>query len=429
MRATRFVNKSSSHYDEIFGCNGEVRGTIAIGESYAYAVFLIFELLLSVFGNALVCAAIIRFSHLQTLTNTFIFSLGVTDLLTPFVRVLFIAVAMLRLEWIFGCSWCQLSSILGVFLCASSIMHLCAISIERFVVIRWPLRQHLYITKNRVIFVLVNIWTVSLLVSLFPYFGIVELTFNAELLDCEIYWMENPKMAVLLACVFFFLPFLLMSIAYYFIFLEVKTQTRKISALQVSMPNPEPADRKSTATSRLSVTRILRDELKAVKIIIVVVGLFFVLWLPFFAVTSIRAYQPEIVSGAVQRFAFATAYSNSSCNWIVYSIMNKDLRKAFKRMLSPVLCCRQSHRDVVMRRNRNDLPKMQAKSEISMKATSSESPRSMKDGLFRKKNKVYAANKGETKGCDLSVDRSSKFRPTETHFLDLGEEMNNVTSQ
>ena len=424
-----FRNKSTIHGEiALHGCDGEVKGVASAAESYAYAVFLLLQLLLSVFGNTLVCVAIIRFSHLQTLTNTFIFSLGITDLLTPFVRVLFTAVAMLRLEWIFGCFWCQLSSVLGVFLCASSILHLCAISVERFIVIRWPLRQHFLITKKRVVSVLVNIWVAALLCSLFPYFGIVKLTFNAELLDCEIYWMENPGMAVILACVFFFLPFLLMSVTYYYIFLEVRTQTRKISALQISQPEPDQTERKSAASSRIRTTRILREELKAVKTIVVVMGLFFGLWLPFFAITSVRAYRPENISGPVQRLAFAMAYSNSSCNWIVYSIMNKELRKAFKKMLSPFLCCRWPQRRVTTRQIHPHVPEMQARSDASMKGTSTESPRSVRDGLFKKGNKSYAATKKDSNGKDSRQERPSKVRITEQNFLDLRGDFDNVVS-
>lgn len=403
----------------LYGCNGEVRGLVPLAGSYAYSAFLIFELFVSVFGNSLVCIAIVRFAHLQTLTNSFIFSLGVTDLLTPFIRVFFVAVATLRHEWIFGCFWCKLSSVLGVFLCASSILHLCAISVERSVVIRWPLRQHLMITKRRVICVLSIIWMASLLVSLFPYFGIVKLAFNAELLDCEIYWMENPKMAILLACSFFLLPFLLMSVTYYFIFQEVKKQTQKISMLQVSKPDPEGIERKGAVSSRLRVIRILCEELKAVKIIVVVIGLFFVSWLPIFTVTCVRAYRPEIVSGGIQRFAFATAYSNSSCNWVVYSIMNKELRKAFKKMLLPFICCQQPRREFPTRPVSHDLQQIQAKSDASTKERSTDSLRSH-GGAFRRANKVYAV---ESRSEGPTLDRTWKSRSEENGLMDLRKEL------
>eukprot|EP00794_Sanderia_malayensis_P012133 gene12133-13386_t len=327
-------NTSSEHIDLLYGCNGEIRSEIPRAESITYGVFLCLQLFLSGLGNVLVCIAIVRFHSLRTLTNSLIFSLAITDLLTPIVRVFFIAITMFREQWIFGCMWCKLSSVLGVFLCASSIMHLCAISIERFIVIKWPLRSHRWVTKQRVAALLATIWIAALLLSLFPYFGFVEMTFNNELLDCEIFWSENPKMSLILGVFFFLLPFIVMSVAYQFIFKEVRKQTRKLTAIQVPPPAPSVDNgRRKSIGARIRAFGIIRRETKAVKVITVVIGIFFVLWLPFFAVTSFRAYYPTQVSGLMQRFAFAMAYFNSSCNWVIYSVMNKDLRRAFGTIL------------------------------------------------------------------------------------------------
>ncbi len=317
----------------LLGCNGDASIEIPKLQAYLYASFLLIQLLLSVVGNILVCLAIVRFRHLRTLTNTFIFSLAVTDLLTPFVRVLYIAVSMFEAKWIFGCVWCKLSSVLGVLLCASSIMHLCAISIERFIVIKWPLRHHQWISKPRVAFVITNIWIVALLLSLFPYFGFVEHSFSLELLDCEISWTHKPEMALVLALFFFFFPFLVMSVTYYYIFKEVHLLSRRISTVRIADP-PVVPNRRTSFGLKMRMNHIVRQELKAVKTIVVVIGAFFILWIPFFTVTAVRAYEPGKVSGAVQRLAFALAYSNSSCNWIIYSVMNREIREAFKVMLT-----------------------------------------------------------------------------------------------
>ena len=313
----------------MYGCKGEVETTFPIAERLAYGIFLVLQLILSTFGNLLVCISIIRFRSLRTLSNAFIVSLAITDLLTPPARVLYIAISILSKKWIFGCFWCTFSSVLGVFLCASSIMHLCAISVERFITIKWPLRYQNWITKPRVISVIINIWIVSLLLSLFPYFGIVHHTFNDEILDCEISWGDNPKMAVILLIFFFLLPFLVMVLTYCYIFKEVTRQTRRISAVQVPV---EMIRRKSTGT-RLRINNILKNEFKAVRVIVIVVGIFFIFWLPWFLVNCIRAYRPDGVSGTVQRLTFAMAYTNSSCNWIIYSVMNRQLRQAFKATL------------------------------------------------------------------------------------------------
>lgn len=313
----------------MYGCGGEVETKAPNTEALIYGIFLILQAILSTFGNTLVCLAIIRVPNLRTLSNSLILSLAITDLLTPLTRVIYVAISTLKGVWIFGCSWCTLSSVLGIFLCGSSILHLCAISVERFITIKWPLEYKNIITKSRVIVVITNIWIASLVFSLFPYFGIVHHTFNADILDCELSLEEKPKLAVLLAVFFFLLPFTIISITYFYIFKEVHRQTRKISIIQTQK---ELTRRKSFGT-KLRINYILKTQLKAVRVIVVVVGVFFVFWLPYFLFTCYRAYKPHDISGTLQRMSFATAYTNSSCNWIIYSVMNRQIRDAFKKIL------------------------------------------------------------------------------------------------
>ncbi|XP_065055719.1 D(2) dopamine receptor-like [Rhopilema esculentum] len=320
----------SSNQSLMYGCGGELETTFLESEGIFYAVFLLMQFVMSTFGNILVCLAILRFPSLHTLTNAFILSLSITDLLTPGVRVIYVAVSIFASKWIFGCFWCQLSSVLGVFLCSSSILHLCVISVERFITIKWPLRHQNWITKRSVAFLITNIWVVSFVLSLFPYFGLVHHTFNIEILDCEIWWEANPKLAVLLAIFFFLIPFMVMSLTYFYIFKEVHRQTRRVS----TVPVPAEMTRKKSIGSRMRINHILKHELKAVRIIVVVIGVFFVFWLPWFTVTCIRAYSPKSISGMMQRLTFAMAYTNSSCNWIIYSVMNRQIREAFKTILT-----------------------------------------------------------------------------------------------
>jgi len=252
------------------------------------------------------------------------------------------------------------------------------------------------------------------------------MTFNVELLDCEIYWMESPEMAVLLACVFFLLPFLLMSITYYYIFLEVKMQTRKISAFQLAHHGSAKARRKSTVMSRLRINRVIREELKAVKTIIVVIGLFFVLWVPIFAVTGVRAYRPESASGPVQRLAFAMAYSNSSCNWVVYSIMNKELRKAFKKMLPPLFCCNASQVEITSQPIPSNLHDVQPRSDTARKETNDVPQLHGPIGTVNGVNKIFARAKREKGMAQGKSERNLKTKNLELNFSDLGESSNDV---
>ena len=75
------------------------------------------------------------------------------------------------------------------------------------------------------------------------------------------------------------------------------------------------------------------QEWKTAKMVMMVIGLFFLLWLPYFSVMAIKSYHPKLLSPWVERWSVVCAYLNSCANFVVYSIMNKNLRSAFKELL------------------------------------------------------------------------------------------------
>ena len=312
-------------YDQsqlLLGCQGHTTRTANSSEAVSYTTMLFLILLVSIFGNTLVCLAIKRFRNLRTCAQMLLFSLAITDFLTPFCRLLYIAVSMAANHWLFGCSWCILTAMLGNFLCAASILHLIAITIERVMVITFPMRYQDWITKRKIVIGLVFIWTLSLIMGLFPLFGVVKMSFNANLMDCEVYLSDNPKLSILLMFSFFILPFSVMIYGHCKMYTIVSTQAQRIS-LQVL---GTPAQRRKIK---------IEKEWKAAKIVFVVVGTFFMLWVTYFVVTVVKAYYPNSVSGWLLRLSFVLMYSNSCCNWIIYCLMNKPFRVAFKKMLYP----------------------------------------------------------------------------------------------
>ena len=83
-------------------------------------------------GNFLVIIAIFSEFTLQNIQNWFVASLALADLLLGiFVMPLSLAQEVLG-YWVFGDNWCQFHSALDVFLCTSSIINICLISLDRY---------------------------------------------------------------------------------------------------------------------------------------------------------------------------------------------------------------------------------------------------------------------------------------------------------
>ena len=87
--------------------------------------------------------------------------------------------------------------------------------------------------------------------------------------------------------------------------------------------------------------RVARREHKAAKTLGVIVGAFLLCWLPFFlwylatTMCDYACYTPPAVSSAL----FWIGYANSALNPAIYAFFNRDFRDAFRRMLGGCCCC------------------------------------------------------------------------------------------
>ncbi|XP_020773622.1 alpha-2B adrenergic receptor [Boleophthalmus pectinirostris] len=80
---------------------------------------------------------------------------------------------------------------------------------------------------------------------------------------------------------------------------------------------------------------MINREKRFTFVLAVVIGVFVVCWFPFFFSYSLQAVCPEtcVIPGPLFTFFFWIGYCNSSLNPVIYTIFNKDFRKAFKKIL------------------------------------------------------------------------------------------------
>lgn len=117
------ANNISSSYDRnhwpivIITCvKGFIFGTIIIG---------------AVLGNALVIISVQRNRKLRVITNYFVVSLAMADMLVALCAMTFNASVELSGRWMFGPFMCNVYNSLDVYFSTASILHLCCISVDR----------------------------------------------------------------------------------------------------------------------------------------------------------------------------------------------------------------------------------------------------------------------------------------------------------
>nr|XP_056714509.1 D(3) dopamine receptor [Euleptes europaea] len=190
-----------------------------------YALCYCILIVVIVFGNILVCLAVLKERSLQTTTNYLVVSLAVSDLL---VATLVIPWAV-YLEvtggvWNFSRVCCDIFVTMDVMMCTASILNLCAISIDRYTAVVMPVHYQ-YSTGpsscRRVSVMIALVWLLAFAVSCPLLFG-----FNTTE-DPSICSISNPNFVIYSSVVSFYLPFLVTLLLYVRIYIVLRQRQRK----------------------------------------------------------------------------------------------------------------------------------------------------------------------------------------------------------
>lgn len=265
-------------------------------------------MLISISGNALVLAAIIRTPSIRSCSVIMLCSLAVTDFLVGSVaQPLFIANELTASRYI-----ASMSEITAFVLCGVSHCTMTAISVERFIALRYPMKYHSAgTTKWRVIYLsIIFVWIFNILFAGF-YFWQWTTYFSVMAVGC---------------CLGIFIS----TFSYIKIYRIVLRHHAQIHIQQQAVLQ------NSTNTRNDSNMRTVRMKRSALNTFI-------------FYVAMILFYFPIIISlglssisyenwSKVWHLAETVAFLNSSINPILYCWRLRDLRIAVFKTFNDIIC-------------------------------------------------------------------------------------------
>ncbi|XP_053731961.1 D(1)-like dopamine receptor [Synchiropus splendidus] len=283
-------------------------------------------------GNTLVCAAVVKFRHLRSkVTNSFVISLAVSDLLVAVLVMPWEAVTEVSGSWLLG-RFCGVWIAFDIMCSTASILHLCIISVDRYWAIASPFRYERRMTQ-RVAFVMIGVaWTLSVLISFIP----VQLNWHqagegqevaeggAAAKSCVA--NLNRTYAIASSLISFYIPVVIMIATYTRIYRIAQTQIRRIASLERAAEQNLPLDQAALKSS-------FRKETKVLKTLSVIMGVFVCCWLPFFVLNcTVPFCDPPCVSDTTFTVFVWFGWANSSLNPVIYAF-NADFRRAFATIL------------------------------------------------------------------------------------------------
>ncbi|XP_034238131.1 octopamine receptor Oamb [Thrips palmi] len=124
-----------------------------------------------ILGNLLVIAAVYISSKLRTVTNLFIVSLAVADLLVGVAVLPFSSTLEVSKVWIFGDVWCSMWLAVDVWMCTASILNLCAISLDRYLAVTRPVTYPSLMSNRRARWLIFVVWVLSFVICFPPLVG------------------------------------------------------------------------------------------------------------------------------------------------------------------------------------------------------------------------------------------------------------------
>ncbi|XP_051030025.1 cholecystokinin receptor type A isoform X2 [Phodopus roborovskii] len=317
---------------------------------------------------------------MRTVTNIFLLSLAASDLMLCLFCMPFNLIPNLLKDFIFGSAVCKTTTYFMGTSVTVSTFNLVAISLERYGAICRPLQSRVWQTKSHALKVIAATWCFSFLIMTpYPvYSNLVPFTKrNNQTANMCRFLLPSDALQqswqTFLLLILFVIPGIVMVVAYGLISLELyqgikfdasqrkSAKERKLSGggsryedsdgcyLQTSR-HPRKLELRQLSTSsgggRLNRIRSsgsaanLIAKKRVIRMLIVIVVLFFLCWMPIFSANAWRAYDTvsaeRHLSGTPISFILLLSYTSSCVNPIIYCFMNKRFRLGF---MATFPCC------------------------------------------------------------------------------------------
>ncbi|XP_033949304.1 alpha-2Db adrenergic receptor [Pseudochaenichthys georgianus] len=175
----------------------------------------------TIVGNVLVIVAVLTSRALRAPQNLFLVSLASADILVATLVIPFSLVNEVMGYWYFGSTWCAFYLALDVLFCTSSIVHLCAISLDRYWSVTKAVSYNLKRTPKRIKSMIAIVWVISSVIS-FPPLLMTKHDERECLLNDETWYILSSCL------VSFFAPGLIMILVYCKIYKVAKQRSSTV---------------------------------------------------------------------------------------------------------------------------------------------------------------------------------------------------------
>ncbi|KAL0268735.1 UNVERIFIED_CONTAM: hypothetical protein PYX00_010558 [Menopon gallinae] len=251
-------------------------------------------------GNLIVIAVLTGNGKTRTATNSFLVSLALGDLLMLCVYGPLETYTHFVIEWDEDGAVCRTAKFAEFLSATSSVLNLLAVTVERFLVIVFPMKSRTLCTNSNTVRAIMGVWLMSVLLAAPVLFttGTYKIAFTNRVTTITLNYCnhsaESPMIAIYQFFIIFFVPGIIMIVCYAFVI----------------------------------------RELWVIKMLILVVFLFYVSWGPRLTMDVLQKLHmvPFTQNVYLLRIIFnLITFFHGCINPFVYSFMSKNFRSSLMR--------------------------------------------------------------------------------------------------
>ena len=256
-------------------------------------------------GNIMVCIAVLTSTRLRRSSNFLLLSLAIADLVVTMICEPLVAAIVAKRAFLHDCaSSLELAYVISSNLsCSASVMHLAAISVDRFLAVVFPLRHRRIMNSYGLKIMLGVVWGVSIIFA-----------------SCRIPFLKETSYLVL---VMFVVSYGLIIICYATIVTFLVKEKR----------------RKNEIRARPTVVVDSKIERRVAFTLAMVIAIFTACWLPMIVVFFAAGKSLVKMYGTAYMWIRSLALSNSAMNFIIYSARIRDFRDAYALICRKIIHC------------------------------------------------------------------------------------------
>nr|XP_055055741.1 muscarinic acetylcholine receptor M1 [Misgurnus anguillicaudatus] len=215
--------------------------------------------LITILGNLLVVISFRVNSQLRTISNYYLLSLAVADLILGTVSMNLYTVYIIMGRWIWGHLACDLWLTVDYVASNASVMNLLVISFDRYFSVTRPLTYRTKRTPKKAAVLIALAWLVSFVLwgpAILIWPRVVGRQAEAETQDCSIPFLKVPTLTYGTAIAAFYLPVTIMIILYWRIYWEIENRAKGLASFIGTVQNTK-------AIVGLDTQSMYQDSLKS----------------------------------------------------------------------------------------------------------------------------------------------------------------------